>query len=305
MEMTTSVDYADGSLPVPITNMAATGQERSKETQPIRACTNCVRGKAKCSPTSNADAEGKCERYGQPGHVIKIPHARLLIFFDRCFRMKKICQPSAPVRRQRTLKRPLGNETSKLEDLEGKLDGLVTLLKSATQGVPGIINKNSTKEALESANHEGPPWSMRIADGAGEHISKDHSPTRNGLSGAHYTPPLSHSSTSPIGNGSDFPPASRPAAEPSAEDAELYLARFRAKFIRYLPFIVISESITAYELRRERPILWIAIMTVASNNSTEQLSLSKEMREIIGRHAFVEATKNMDFLLAIMVYVTW
>src|SRR3954464_6690250 len=50
--------------------------------------------------------------------------------------MNKICQSSPPVRRRRTLKpRKSEVETSKLEQ---KLDGLVTLLKSATQGTPGV-----------------------------------------------------------------------------------------------------------------------------------------------------------------------
>jgi hypothetical protein len=46
-------------------------------------------------------------------------------------------------------------------------------------------------------------------------------------------------------------------------------------------------------------------MTVASSNSTQQISLSKEVRGILAREAFVEGTRNMDLLFAILVYATW
>jgi hypothetical protein len=68
--------------------------------------------------------------------------------------MHKLCQPSPPRRRPQTLKRTPVPETSKLEE---KLDGLVTLIKSATQGMPGVINVvllNSPAQCLVPASHE-------------------------------------------------------------------------------------------------------------------------------------------------------
>lgn len=62
---------------------------------------------------------------------------------------------------------------------------------------------------------------------------------------------------------------------------------------------------TARQFRQQRPILWVCIMAVASNNSTQQILLSKEIRGIFGREAYVEGTRNMDFLLAILVYAAW
>jgi hypothetical protein len=46
-------------------------------------------------------------------------------------------------------------------------------------------------------------------------------------------------------------------------------------------------------------------MATASNSSTEQILLSKEIRAIFGREAYVEGTRNMDFLLAVLVYAAW
>jgi hypothetical protein len=78
--------------------------------------------------------------------------------------MHKLCQPSPPRRRAQTLKRTLAPETSKLEE---KLDGLVTLLKSATQGMPGVINAallNSSAQVLVPASHESTPGSTSVSN---------------------------------------------------------------------------------------------------------------------------------------------
>ncbi|KAF7953725.1 uncharacterized protein EAE97_001124 [Botrytis byssoidea] len=71
------------------------------------------------------------------------------------------------------------------------------------------------------------------------------------------------------------------------------------------PFINIPSSVTAHQLRQERPFLWVAIMTVASNNSKQQTIMSKEARTIFAKEAFVEGTRTMDLLLAILVYTVW
>ena len=73
--------------------------------------------------------------------------------------MHKLCQPSPPRRRLQTLKRIPAPETSKLEE---KLDGLVTLLKSATQCMPGVVNAtlfNSSTQGLVLAIHGNTPGS--------------------------------------------------------------------------------------------------------------------------------------------------
>jgi hypothetical protein len=216
--------------------------------------------------------------------------------------MNKLCQPSPPVRRRRTLKKPSAHETSKLEE---KLDGLVTLLKSSTNGVPGIVNPtlvNSLSEGSGPANHEHAHGSIATSGvGYGEYTDR----SRSGLPGSNYTPITSSSSKSSPLNNLNLHPVLQPALEPSPEDAESYLNKFRNDFVKHLPFIVIPLSITAHQLRQDRPILWVSIMTVASSNSTQQISLSKEVRGILAKEAFIEGTRNMDLLLAILVYATW
>jgi hypothetical protein len=89
------------------------------------------------------------------------------------------------------------------------------------------------------------------------------------------------------------------------QDADNFLDKFRTTFVQYLPFVIISSSTTAMQLRQERPLLWLAIMAVASNQSTQQINFSRELRTSFGQEIFVEARRSMDLLLAILVYVTW
>ncbi|KAL3478144.1 hypothetical protein BJX99DRAFT_256695 [Aspergillus californicus] len=74
----------------------------------IRACTDCVRAKARCSPS----VLGKC---------------------DRCVRMNKECVPSPPVRKRRAAR---VSKNSQVQKLEKRIDGLVVLLESALHPSP-------------------------------------------------------------------------------------------------------------------------------------------------------------------------
>jgi hypothetical protein len=219
----------------------------------------------------------------------------------RCFRMNKTCQPSPPMRRHRTPKRLSPHDTSKLEE---KLDGLVTLLTSATQAMPMAINGPPMDTSPESLMPENDNLTPSSADssvvGQGEHSRNR--PTTPGSEIRGFDCTLRASSSS-ISTQRQF--TFDPSLEPGPEDAELYLNIFRANFVKYLPFIVISKSVSANQLRRDRPLLWSSIMTVASNQSTQQIRLSNAMTEILSREAFVKGTRNMDLLLAILVYTAW
>ena len=107
-----------------------------------RACMNCARAKAKCTP----DVEGgKCSRYVylrfcSMQHASKWPTSswgfisrtvwRIIAkVLGRCERLNKQCLPGPSLRRQQIVKKPSNNVTR----LEEKLDGLYSLLKSGVQ----------------------------------------------------------------------------------------------------------------------------------------------------------------------------
>jgi hypothetical protein len=217
--------------------------------------------------------------------------------------MNKDCQPSPPLRKRRTVKRPPAHVTSQLEE---KLDGLVTLLKSATQGAPGVISTagfNSSQDGSIPSSH-GSASGSTPASGVGYYDYAYNATLHNGgaVPDVQFTPETSSSS----GSASvTLLPILHPTLEPSPDDAELYLNKFRADFVTHLPFITISPSMTARQLRQQSPFLWISIMSVASSNSAQQIALSREVRSIIGREAYVEGTRSIDLLFAILVYAGW
>lgn len=205
--------------------------------------------------------------------------------------MKKDCQLPAPVRKRKVVTR---QPTSKVERLEKKIDGLFDFLKSIA-----VENGPPSSSADTTSSDSGIKAIPSNVTSHAESFLNLHS--RNDVS--HDTLSLPTSTT----------PASVPVnlsyidstLEPSPENAELYLINFRTNFINHLPFLVIPSSVIAYRLRQERPILWLCIMAVASKNTNEQIILSKRVKEVFGVEAYVRGTRNLDFLLGVLVFATW
>ncbi|KAL4901454.1 hypothetical protein BDW74DRAFT_181742 [Aspergillus multicolor] len=228
----------------------------------VRASLNRVRAKAKCSPSASA--------------------------VGKCYRMKKEWRHGAV-----TKSTPARKRAHKLEE---KLDGLVALLKTATEAAPGAFNANSALEGLNTFAHGSSIGSVTTADcshtgPAGEDFLTE-TPSVLSLGQAFISPGqqtlLVH-----------------PSLMPGADEANPYLDRFRREFIHYFPVIVISPSMTAERLRQDRPLLWLSIMTVASTRTAQQVALSKKTRSVFEREAYGEGARNIDFLLAVLVYTAW
>lgn len=205
------------------------------------------------------------------------------------------------MRRRRT-KPAVAGQTSKLEE---KLEELVTILKSNVQGAPGVINNaclSTTSQCAAQSSYDN-AYNSTVEYEEGASVN-----SRRSLGGRETVQPSSTpvtftSSESASTSMQHIMPLS--ALRPGVEDAESFLDKFRTDFVKHLPFVVISPTLTSRELQQERPILWLCIMAVASSSATQQIALSKEVRATIGREAFVEGTKNMDILLAILVFAAW
>jgi hypothetical protein len=55
-----------------LTSSTASNSGRRTSAIHVRACTNCVRAKAKCSPVDMTNAEGRCERYSNVQVLLRI-----------------------------------------------------------------------------------------------------------------------------------------------------------------------------------------------------------------------------------------
>lgn len=220
--------------------------------------------------------------------------------------MNKICQPSPPIRKRRAMKRPTEQGTARIEE---KLDGLVTLLKSATQGASGlgVFNAAHVQEAqLNSAqsNRDSSQGSR-----------SSHSPAYT-QRGSQHTTQVSQrigftsvdSSCSELLEERIRPsnqPLARLALRLSEKQAETYFNKFRSDFIPQLPFVVIPPSLTSSKLYEKSPILWLSIMAVTASERPQQLELANEIRNIIAREAYIKGARSMDLLNAALVYAAW
>ncbi len=194
---------------------------------------------------------------------------------------------------------------NKVGKLEQRLDGLVALLKYTTPGVPACLETNTllhTASTHSSGSSSGHSTAIGDSQYNGSNASRFLHASVASLDSDRNPITVSSPSVTPS-NRSPF--LVHPALEPSPEDADSYLSIFRTEYTRYLPFVVIAPSVSAQQLRRTNPFLWLCIMTVASTRSSQQVVLSRELRILFGREAYLEGTRSLDLLLACLVYATW
>jgi hypothetical protein len=211
--------------------------------------------------------------------------------------LRKECRPSVTVRK-RNAKKPAASKTAQLEE---KLDGIVSLLKSATQSAPIAADLNATAT-----------WGF----GHGNNIQANsttpsHSQIEGPANGASYDhlpdPTLLTLATTDSRDTSYRSPTSTiPCAfEPSPHEAEEYLRIFRTQKSKYFPFTYIPSATSARQLLQERPFLWLCIMAISSKSTSQQLALGSKIRHILGRKMLLEHEKNIDLLLGLLAYIGW
>lgn len=81
---------------------------------------------------------------------------------------------------------------------------------------------------------------------------------------------------------------------------------YHRDFAREIPFVVVPPEMTAQQLTKEKPCLWLAIIAVTSyQNAQTQKSLGKEVIKYLSDHAILRGEKDLDMLQGILVYTTW
>jgi hypothetical protein len=92
--------------------------------------------------------------------------------------------------------------------------------------------------------------------------------------------------------------------EPTPEEAEQYLAKFRT-WLRWLPFVHIPPHQTAAELREQRPFFWKCIMGVTSMSVIQLHMLKEDIRREAAHRVVFDNERSMDVLLGLVCYMTW
>lgn len=90
------------------------------------------------------------------------------------------------------------------------------------------------------------------------------------------------------------------------EEAELLLADFRMNMAHNIPFVVIPPFTTSNDLRRDRPLLWEAVVVATLYAQPErQEALGWKFMEEVSTRIFLKAEKSLDLLQGILIHLCW
>jgi hypothetical protein len=182
--------------------------------------------------------------------------------------------------------RTAASQTARLEE---KLDGLVSLLKTATRATPSI--ESAIAAVGWNFSDVVAQGSVPTPSNASNEMSMEG--TSNSVSNCILSPLTPASVSTP----QLFPYTIPRDLDPSLEEAEVYLMTFRTQTLSCFPFMYIPENTPSHQLRQERPFLWLCIMVISFRTSSKMLRL--------GREILVDGERNIDLLLGLLVYIGW
>lgn len=93
---------------------------------------------------------------------------------------------------------------------------------------------------------------------------------------------------------------------PSSDEACQILVDFHSHFMPLFPFVVLPTDMGHEELRRDRPLLWKAILMQGLYFSAgRQVAMGDELLNTIIATAFLESKKSLDLLQALEILIAW
>ncbi|KAK1759801.1 hypothetical protein QBC47DRAFT_294045 [Echria macrotheca] len=253
-----------------------------------QACMHCFKSKCRC--VARPDGDG-CER---------------------CHRLNRQCRPSDSARKRNTQNQNNSNSNTRLSEVEGKLDGLLSLLQTVFKSPDSsdvlrgaLVDPDSSHDSGSGAdksnstptNGTGTSTGTDESSGGGISANSTAASPLTGLSSC--SPPILDGG----GGGATFTTTST-TTEPSAREADAALDLFRSQMLPYFALVHLPPHLTAQQLRRNRPFLFRAIVAVASPTQ-QRRARGRELKRILTHDAVLENQSSMDLLLGVLVYTAW
>ncbi|KAL5094855.1 hypothetical protein Trisim1_005586 [Trichoderma cf. simile WF8] len=242
-----------------------------------RACVTCTKAKCKCLPQTDNLCQ-RCARLGKQCVYLDLPER----------------------------KRKRKDDDSRVGVLESKIEELTAQLVAFRNGV---------------SNHNGTASSSTIGTA---------STSANGTTSS--TEPSSVTDSVPEGSYGDAEPLDADEPEPegyhgreppttsvlegisdivdrgflSIHEAETYVAQFKSRFVWNFPFVVLPPSQTADMLRKQEPLLFLAVIaaTIPSAHAIRKLLADEIMQHITSR-IVASSERNLGLLRALLVLCAW
>lgn len=89
-------------------------------------------------------------------------------------------------------------------------------------------------------------------------------------------------------------------------EATALFTRYVEDMVPHLPAVVFPEGTTATEVRKTKPILFLAVIAAASSETPKlQRQLVKEIMQIFADHIIISGKKSLELVQSILVSVIW
>lgn len=93
---------------------------------------------------------------------------------------------------------------------------------------------------------------------------------------------------------------------PLVKDPDALLSIFQNRLASQVPFVVIPPSMTAEDLRRDKPFVYMTVLMAASYEDTStQLILGKKFLEQVAERLILRGEKTLDILQGLLIYLSW
>ncbi|KAM0435910.1 hypothetical protein ACHAPT_002802 [Fusarium lateritium] len=231
---------------------ARPGEQQTK----TRACVNCARLKMKCQwPNSGAGrSENSC---------------------SRCSRMKLECRvPESTQRKKR-------GKSTRVAQLEKKIDGIVSLLAAQRKGLSPL-----TPESPQDVPVQHPIPEDIQADS----LTADPLPT--------------HIVGRPDDDYADL--ELFPGFRITHDEATKRLEVYRRDYVPQFPFVPMPDCLASHEFYAEsRFLFWTILAVVSPLKEKVQMDFKAWFRKYLAEHLVINQERSLDILQGILVYLAW
>ena len=228
---------------------------------------------------------------------------------QRCFRAKRSCV-FAPPQKRRQRKRT----DARVAELEREVRAMRSLLKEGKATLPGAPRhqeqaSNSPESTTEAGRKASTPATTESSSEGGFHPSDRSSPPATVSWDINDGADLAFSMAR-----SDLARKETNALDVidrrilSMDTADRLLTSYKLDLVNYHPgLIILPETTTAEVLRREKPVLFVAILAAAALGEDGQLAwvLHGEITRIIADRVIVSGIKSLELVHALIVNVTY
>ncbi|KAI1428057.1 hypothetical protein F5Y12DRAFT_71188 [Xylaria sp. FL1777] len=300
---TPSATVAIAPAPAAASATAGTPHDPNDPKRP-RACEACRGLKVKCEPDL-LNPDGPCKR---------------------CAKAGRECLVTQPTRKRQK------KTDSRVAELEKKIDALTASLHAsrgnASGGAPSqpastpIAHPHPYRSEGEDASARvvrewGPPAFSPLENGLGEGRKPSQSQPQPTMAGQKRKFAETRDIASDGHRELGVPRTSNAGLEPSQSDivdrgiialdeVPVLFQRYTDRMGVHLPAVVFTPGTTASEVRTTSPILFLAIMSVASSETPNtQRQLVKELMQIFADRIIMRGHKSLELVQALIISVVW